>query len=276
MKTVLKVFLGIFVVLLLLVGGGLYYVFTNLDALVERGIETAGSSAAGTAVEVDSVDVDLLAGSATIRGFTLANPSGYSAGPMLSFDELGVVIDIASMSRDSGTISIASITSRNPHLLYETRDGVSNLDVVRERLASSPAEPESQGPGQELQLKIGSIVIEGIGATVSSDLLPAPADVELGDVRLQNLSGTPAEIAQQVLRPLLTQIAASAARIAVTLLPEDVRAAGNTLRDAAGARIEQAGDAVGEATQGLRQGLGNLLRRDDDGEEVEAAEAPAQ
>ncbi len=276
MKTVLKVFLGIFVVLLLLVGGGLYYVFTNLDAIVERGIETAGSSAAGTAVEVDSVDVDLLAGSATIHGFTLANPSGYSDAPMLSFDELGVVIDIASMSRDSGTISITSITSRNPHLLYETHGGVSNLDVVRERLASAPAEPEPQGPGQELQLKIGSIVIEGIGATVSSDLLPAPADVELGDVRLQNLSGTPAEIAQQVLRPLLTQIAASAARIAVTLLPEDVRAAGNTLRDAAGARIEQAGDAVGEATQGLRQGLGNLLRRDDEEEEVEDAETPAQ
>jgi hypothetical protein len=272
MKTLLKVILVAFVLVLLLVGGGLYYVYTNLDSLVENGIESAGTSAAGTRVAVDGVDVDLLGGSATIRGFSIANPSGYSDAPMLSFDELAVVIDIAAMSRNNGTIAITSITSRNPHLLYETHGGVSNLDVIRERLGSEPAAPEPQAQGTELNLDIGSIVVEGIGATVISDLMPAPAEVELGDVRLSNLSGTPAEIAQQVLRPLLTQVAASAARIAVTLLPEDVRAAGNTLREAAGARVEQATEAVGEATQGIREGLGNFLRRGDDEEAAATSE----
>lgn len=260
MKTLLKIVVGLIVVVILLVGGGLYYVYSNLDALVERGIETAGTSAAGTQVAVDSVDLDLLAGSAIIRGFTLANPEGYSDAAMLSFDELAVVIDISSMSRSGGTIPITSITSRNPHLLYETHDGVSNLDTIRERLASDSAEPAPESTGPEPQIEIGSIVIEGIGATVSSDLLPSPAEVELGDVRLQNLSGTPAEIAQQVLRPLLTQLAANAGRIALTLIPEDLRAAGTAVRDAAEARVEQAGDAV-------REGLGNLLRRGDDAEE---------
>jgi hypothetical protein len=265
MKTVLKVVLGVFVVLLLLVGGALYYVYTNLDALVERGIETAGTSAAGTKVEVDSVDLDLLGGSATIRGFTLANPAGYSDAAMLSFDELAVVIDIAGMSRDGGNIAITSITSRNPHLLYESRDGVSNLDTIRERLASDPA-PESTTPGREPNIEIGSVVIEGVSATVNSDLMPSPADVDLGDVRLQNLSGTPSEVAQQMLQPLLTQLAANAGRIALTLIPEDLRTAGAAVRDAAGARVEQAGEAV-------RQGLGNLLRRGEDAEDAEAAGA---
>lgn len=272
MKTVLKVVVGIFVVLLVLVGGGLYYVYANLDVLVERGIESAGTSAAGTRVEVGSVDVDLLGGSATIRDFTLANPEGYSDAALLSFDELSVVIDIAAMSRQSGDISISSITSRNPHLLYEARDGVSNLDTVRERLAGDPA-PEPTTPGTEPNIAIGSVVIEGITATVDSDLLPSPANVDLGDVRLQDLSGTPAEVAQQVLRPLLTQLAANAGRIALTLIPEDLRTAGTAARDAAGARIEQAGEAVGEATQGIRDGIGNLLRRGDDAAEEESVDA---
>lgn len=268
-----QVLLGIVVMLLLLVGGGLYFVYTNLDGIVERAIEDAGSQAAGSDVRVDSVDVDLLAGSATVRGFTLANPPGYSDEAMLRFAELAVVLDLASLNSGGTNLHIVSITARDPHLLYEARDGTSNLDTMRANVASGDGPPpDTTGP--QMQLAIDSIVIENIGATVSSDLLPQPAAVDLGDVRLQNLQGTPDEIAQQVLRPLLTQLAANAGRVALTLVPEDLRSAGAAIRDAADARLEQAGEAVGEATQGIRGRLGGLLDRDGD-EDDEAADEPA-
>ncbi len=253
-----KVILGILVVLVLLIGGAIYLVYTNLDMLVERGIETAGTEAAGTPVQVDSVELDLLGGSAIIRGFTLANPDGFSDAAMLSFDELAVVIDLARMTQQS--ISIVSITALNPHLLYETHEGASNLDAVRDRLASE--EPAPEQPGPEMNIEIGSIVIEDISATVSSELMPEPAEVDLGDIRLQDLSGTPNEIAQAVLRPLLTQLAINAGSIALTLLPEDVRAAGATVRDAAGA-----------VTDSVRAGIGNVFRRGADEEEEAPADA---
>lgn len=268
-----QVLLGIVVMLLLLVGGGLYFVYTNLDGIVERAIEDAGSQAAGSDVRVDSVDVDLLAGSATVRGFTLANPPGYSDEAMLRFAELAVVLDLASLNSGGTNLHIVSITARDPHLLYEARDGTSNLDTMRANVASGD-EPPPDTTGPQMQLAIDSIVIENIGATVSSDLLPQPAAVDLGDVRLQNLQGTPDEIAQQVLRPLLTQLAANAGRVALTLVPEDLRSAGAAIRDAADARLEQAGEAVGEATQGIRGRLGGLLDRDGD-EDDEAADEPA-
>lgn len=266
--------LGIVVVLLLLVGGGLYYVYTNLDGIVERVIEDAGSQAAGSDVRVDSVDVDLLAGSATVRGFTLANPPGYSNDAMLRFAELAVVLDLASLNSSGTNVHIVSITARDPHLLYEARGGSSNLDTMREKLASGE-EPPPDANDSQMQLAIDSIVIDNIGATVRSDLLPQPAGVDLGDVRLQNLQGTPDEIAQQVLRPLLTQLAANAGRVALTLVPEDLRSAGTAVRDAAGARLEQAGEAVGEATQGIRGRLGGLLNRDGDAEDETADEPVA-
>ncbi|MDY6983420.1 MAG: hypothetical protein SV422_10040 [Pseudomonadota bacterium] len=266
-----QVLLGIVVMLLLLVGGGLYYVYTNLDGIVERVIEDAGSQAAGSDVRVDSVDVDLLAGSATVRGFTLANPPGYSNDAMLRFAELAVVLDLASLNSGGTNLHIVSITARDPHLLYEARGGSSNLDAMRENLVSGE-EPPADTTGPQMQLAIDSIVIDNIGATVRSDLLPQPAAVDLGDVRLQNLQGTPDEIAQQVLRPLLTQLAANAGRVALTLVPEDLRNAGAAIRDAADARLDQAREAVGEAAQGLPGGLGGLLNRNAD-EEDEAAAA---
>lgn len=253
--------LGIVVLLLLLVGGGLYYVYSNLDGIVERAIETAGSQAAGSDVRVDSVDVDLLAGSATVRGFTLANPPGYSDAAMLRFAELAVVMDLSSLDRDAMNLHIVSVTARDPHLLYELRGGASNVDAMREAVASGEP-PDADTASPQMQLAIDSIIIENIGATVSSDLLPQPTEVDLGDVQLQDLRGTPNEIAQQVLRPLLTQLAANAGRVALTLVPEDLRNAGAAIRDAADARLEQAGDAVEEATQGLRGTLGGLLNGD--------------
>jgi len=268
MKQILKIFLGLFVVVLLLVGGGLYYVYTNLDSLVERGIETAGTSAAGSAGEVDGVDLDLVGGSATIRGFTVANPAGFSNADMLRFDELAVVIDVASIT--STGMRIISVSARNPHLLYETHDGSSNVDAMRQRVSSGEPAPESAG--SPFNTDIGRIDIEGIGATVSSDLMPNPVEVNIGDIHLQNLSGTPNELAQQVLRQLLTQLAAASAKVALTFVPEDLRAAGAAVRDAAAARAGQAQEAAGAAVGDLRNRVGNLLNRDADEQDADDAE----
>jgi hypothetical protein len=259
-----KVLIGLFCLVLLVVGGGVYFVFTNLDAIVKRAIETAGSDAAGTPVRVESVELDLLGGSATIRGFTLANPEGFSDAPMLSFAELAVVIAPTQVNRQS--ISILSVTARNPHLLYEMRNGASNLDAVREQVASGAPASEQSGP--DFNIDIGSIVIEDIATTVTSDLMEDPIEVDVGDVRLQNLSGTPDEIAQQVLRPLLTQLAINAGSIALTFLPEDVRAAGAAVRDAAGAAID-------EAAGTLRNRVGNLFGGDEDEELEEESDEDA-
>lgn len=49
-----KVLIGL-VIILVLIGGGVFLLFSNLDKIVETGIETAGSSALGSRVEVGSV-----------------------------------------------------------------------------------------------------------------------------------------------------------------------------------------------------------------------------
>ena len=64
--------------LLFLAAVAVYLLLSNLDSLVERGIEKFGSEAAGTKVSVDRVAIDLRQGRGSILGLTVANPPGFS------------------------------------------------------------------------------------------------------------------------------------------------------------------------------------------------------
>ena len=247
-----KVLVGI-VLLLLVLAGGLYYLYSNLEHLVKQQIEIAGTAAVGTAVTVDEVVIDLPSGSASIRGFRVANPEGYSAGSMMSFAELNVVLDLNNLSRDR--IGIISIIALSPHVLYEMQGNASNMDVIRDNLAGeNPAAETPANANSAIQLDITSINIQEIGATLSSTLLATPVEVGLGDIRLRNLSGTPEEIANQIMSPLIAQLSTNAALALLSMRAGD-------LRDDVLEQVDAGLEAAGET---LREGLGNLFGDDDD------------
>ena len=50
-----KIILGLVLLIIFAIAGGVYYVLTNLDSMVEQAIEKYGSEATQTAVLVDSV-----------------------------------------------------------------------------------------------------------------------------------------------------------------------------------------------------------------------------
>jgi len=227
--------------LLVLGGAGVVYLATNMDSIAKRAIESAGSNALGTAVRVSSVSINLADGSATLSGFTIANPSGFSNQDMMRFDELRVAIDIRSLNSD--VIRINSINSTNPYVFFEMRGGRSNMDAIRERFPpqEAPAEPAA-GP----VIAINEIVINGIQGAVHADPMPRPVNVNLGNVSIPPVQGTPEVLARQIARPLLTQLARNA-----------TAALGQVAAEALEAELrERAGDAVEDAARSLRERLG--------------------
>lgn len=256
----------VLLVLLLVISGAGYYLYSNLDSLVERAIESAGTSAVGAVVTVDSVSIDLGGGRASIRGFSVANPSGYSNGAMLAFGELTVILDTSRLSTTQ--VGIVSITALSPRVLYETRDEISNFDMVMQRFGSAPATTAPAQPEQAraVQVAIGTFSVSDIVAALQSPLLPQPVQVNLGDIALQNLEGTPAELGQQILRPLLSQLSrnAGAAMLGATAaqLRDTAAAVGQQALQEAGRQLDNAGEAIGETGGRLREGIGNLLDRD--------------
>lgn len=245
-----KLFIGL-LVLALLLGAGLYYVVSNLDAIVKRGIETAGTDALGTAVRVDSVAIDLSAGSATLSGFSIANPDGFSNQDMVRFDELSVALDLGSLRSD--VIRITSIRSVNPYVLYELQGTQSNIDAVRARFPAQAQAPDP-APGPQPVIGIDAVTIEGIQGSLQSDLLTTPINVNLGNVNLPAAQGTPPELAQQIARPLLTQLARNAAA-AFAAIPA------SQLRDSAGQAVEQLQEQLDQAEEAARSAADELRNR---------------
>lgn len=245
-----KLLIGLLVVVLL-IGAGMFYLVSNLDSIVKRGIESAGTEAVGTNVRVDTVAIDLTTGSATLTGFSIANPEGFSNQDMVRFDELSVAIDLGSLRSD--VIRITSIRSVNPYVLYELQGTQSNIDVVRARFPAQEPAPDSQ-PGTQPVIGIDAVTINGIQGTLQSNLLSTPVNVNLGNVNLPPVQGTPDELARQIARPLLTQLARNAAG-AFSAIPA------SQLRDSAGQAVEELQQQLDQAEQDARRAAEELRNR---------------
>ena len=107
-------------------------------------------------------------------------------------------------------------------------------------------------------ISIGSIEIEDIEAAISASVLPKTVEASLGDIRLQNLRGTPDELADQIMKPVMSQLSRTAgnALLAATkeLLGQDLQALGDQVKERTQEKLEA-------AKENIREGLGNLLNQ---------------
>src|SRR6202000_495394 len=97
-----KIGIGL-VVLLVIIAGVSWYLYSNLDSYVKAAIEKYASDATQTAVRVDSVKISLSTGEGTITGLTVANPDGYSSAKAVSIGTILMRLDIGSV-RGTGPI----------------------------------------------------------------------------------------------------------------------------------------------------------------------------
>ncbi|MDG2175386.1 MAG: hypothetical protein P8M72_04535 [Gammaproteobacteria bacterium] len=223
-----------------------------MDKIVEAGIETAGTSTLGTSVEVGSVELDLVGGTASIYDFSIANPVGFSNASMVSFEELSVSINLQNTSGDQ--IHINSVVARSPFVLYESVEGETNVDAVSARFDSEADVTEESDDSAAINLIIDSIVIEDIQATLISGFLPEPVDVGLGDILLNDLEGSPDDIAGQIMTPILAQVGSAAAQALVQATADILSNATEGAQDALEGFADQASEAL--------EGVGNLFKRD--------------
>lgn len=254
----MKKLLYIVLALLVLVIGGVVLLVNNLDSLVRRAIEVAGSNALGTEVRVGSVNLDLAGGSATLSDLSIANPEGFSDQDMVRFDELLLALDLASLNTE--VLRITSVRSVNPFLHYEMQGTRSNVDALRERFPASATPAESAPAGSEPVIAINSIQIGGIQGRLQSDVLRQTVDVDLGDVQIPPVQGTPEQLAQQIAVPLLTQLGRNASAAFTGAMSDQVeselRARATEIQEEAGERIRQAEEAAQGAADDLRNRLG--------------------
>jgi len=207
-----KIIIGLFILIVVVIGAVSYYVFSNLDALVEAAIEKYGSEATKTAVRVDKVKISLKDGSGAIYGVTVANPAGFGDPNIFSLGEISTKIDYESVSKE--IIIIDDITVLAPQVFFEmNKDKEINLNVLKQNImpaqsaapaAKEPAQPAGGAPVKMI-IKHMKFADGNINATVvplnnKKYKLKLPA-IEQSNLGAPN-GAPPEEIARQILNRL--------------------------------------------------------------------------
>ena len=214
-----KLALGAFLVLLLSIGFGVYYLLSNLDSIVKAAIESYGSEATQTSVRVEKVQLELADGSGAISGLTVGNPQGFAAAQAFSLGEIATQIDLKSLSEDVTVIE--HIIVRAPEVFFELNEaGNNNLEKLNKNLSSGTSAKSGSSPskssGSEPKLIIRKLLFEGGSIHAKVVPLNKDYDLKLPKIEMTNLGGengaTPAEIADQVLKELTAKALAEVKR----------------------------------------------------------------
>lgn len=128
-----KLIPALLLIIIIAIAAGVYFVLTNLDALIEAAIEKYGSEATQTSVLVDGVKTDLANGAAAINGLTIANPAGYDLPNAFSLGVIRVAIDLESLQQEPYVIN--EITVLAPQVFVEVNeDNKTNLNELKNKL----------------------------------------------------------------------------------------------------------------------------------------------
>ena len=202
-----KMFWGALLLLVLSFGFAVYYVLSSLDGMVKTAIETGGSQATQTAVQVASVQIVLKDGSGAIRGLTVGNPQGFATPLAFALDEIATQVDLKSLSEEVTVIEHISV--RAPEVFFELNAaGENNLAELKRNLAKGAGKASASGKssGEEPKLIIRKLLFAD--GSIHAKVVPLDKEYELKlpQIEMSNLGGrsgaTPTQIADQVLKVL--------------------------------------------------------------------------
>jgi hypothetical protein len=240
-----KIIIAIGLVALIVIGS-VIYVGTQLDSIVAGLIENEGSAATQTPVRVAGVEIKISEASAAISNLTVGNPAGFS-GNAIEMEGFSVSLDPSSLTTDTIVIKDVTVSGARLNVLQQ---GVSNnLNELLDNLRSlQQGDSETDGAGKKLI--IDRFTLEGASAFLSAPDLAEDREVSLPTIVVRDIGrssngATGAQVAQQILRPVIDKTLSSAAT--------------QSLKDKASEKLEEVKDS-------LLKGLSGALGGDDEPE----------
>jgi hypothetical protein len=206
---------------LAVLAGVAWWLFTSLDWLVKRAIESRGPAITGTSVSVASVRISAIDGRGTLAGLVIGNPPGFSTPHAFRANVISVAVDPATLTADVPVIREIVIDAVD--VAYENTGRGGNLETLQRNIGKAAQRDAPAARSNDEVRKaprryvIERILIRQARISVTSPLLrTGRASFVLPDVELRGLGGegrgvTAAEAANQVVSAMAAKIALSAA-----------------------------------------------------------------
>lgn len=200
-----KLFIGL--LLIIAIVGVVAY--TQMNALVKTGVETAGPQALSVPVTVGGVSISPLSGRVQVTDFAVGQPDGFGEGSLMSLGALDLKVDTNTLLDDH--IIVDEIIIDRPMFDARVIGSQSNFQALQQRLAANAGPSEIDG--QPITLTIRRLAVRDPQISVQKEggILQVDEDVNLADFTLTDL-GTdeeglaPREIARHIMDTLQPQI----------------------------------------------------------------------
>jgi hypothetical protein len=204
--------------------GGVVFLASNLDGLVKKAIETAGSEVAGVKVTVGDVKISLTEGKASISGLSVANPAGFSTPTAFTLGQISVAIDTGSVT--GNPVVIKDVSVAKPEVTYEMAGSGSNIDAIQKNVAAKTgggdkkaADKPAKG-GDEKKLIIDRLAVSGGTVTLATAVPGVKGSAPLADIVLTGIGrksggATGGEIAAQLLDAITKSALKSAQSLSI-------------------------------------------------------------
>ena len=270
-----KILIGGLLVVIVGVIAALFYVTSNLNALVVQAVETFGKPVTQAEVKLESSDISFLSGEGSLHGLFIGNPAGYKGRSTFELGALKIALDSETIADDVVVIKYIDITA--PMVTYEPGGAagsnlqqlMNNVDSFAGSKGDTQSKPASAEQGQAQQESASKIVINRITITggkinivtpLSKEGLSAPLPkIELTDVGKDKGGISAADALKLVMEKV---VAASSGAVAGPLA--DIQ---GQLKEQVGKQVSDLSSKAQDATKGLPGGvdqkageLGNKLK----------------
>ena len=158
-----KIFIG-GAVLVIIVVAILVLVLGNINAIVKKGVETAGPKVLKVPVTLDKADISVFSGTGRLTGLTIGNPPGFKTDYAFQLGNVQMDIDTGSVTSDK--IHVRSIVIDAPSIIFEGAFDKSNLGQLQANAAAfSASGKDTPAPAGDQQTS------ESAGKKIQIDLL---------------------------------------------------------------------------------------------------------
>ncbi len=209
-----KLFLTLGLIMLVAIAAALYFISYRLDGVVETRIERAATMALGTRVEVGGVQTNLRDGTLKIAEISVANPPGFENAYAVRFHQVHAAVDYSARE-------IRHVVIENPEFIIEEAGGTTNFEQILQALqggrGNQPGQATADGAnssgvqGTEQVISIKHFRISETRAVFESRSLDRYSNIEMDAIEMNNLRGTPAELADQIAREVVAELSSAAA-----------------------------------------------------------------